>query len=99
MIKYKDKNGEKHKYNADEKTVKAYALANVEQLLQIALSSSNAYIDDRFGGEHELLDLIHGYLAIYLTLEEDVELPFDDLECRAGGFCDMCGDMDCEDRE
>ena len=63
--------GEETHFDCTKQSIALYAIANAEMLLKIALGDPDKRIEEKFGGEHGILQCIEGYLAIYDWAQED----------------------------
>lgn len=61
------------KYSTDKKVQIDLVNQNITQLLYIALYSTDEHIENHFGGEKQLLEVINGYLDLLDRLEEEEE--------------------------
>lgn len=71
MLKMGYKDGAKVTYECTKRATAELAMANIEQLLKIALSATDEHIENHFGGETCLLDCIERYMDIYDWATED----------------------------
>lgn len=50
----------------------SYSLANANMLLKNAIASTDTYIEEKYGSEKELFDLINNYINLAIKIDKEV---------------------------